>query len=187
MGASKELRRSVLSRRLGAGSPQSSRVRRGASVVFALPRIEPCELFRAKLPRKIIKTLCARSRSSRSREEMACNRAAKSGFAAEAQRKVRFRAKKDSSTRFSYARSLAFLSPWPSQPLTLLPTLTPGYVDSTYRGCISVGRRRAAPVLGHRRVYKAVVIHLSWDNKTNEANVALKSFDEALIIIVKSL
>lgn len=70
--------------------PQSSRGRRGASVVFVSPRSDPANFLTNLLCIIIKKKNCARSRSFRSREEMACNRAAKSGFAAEAQRKVSF-------------------------------------------------------------------------------------------------
>lgn len=54
-------------------------------------------------------------------KKMACNRAAKSGFAAEAQRKVR---NLSVESPRSYARSLASLPPWPSQqPPSAFPYL----------------------------------------------------------------
>lgn len=62
---------------------------------------------------------------------MACNRAAKSGFAAEAQRKVRT-ARKGFVDPILVRTIVGIPATLTQSTATLLPTLTPGYVDSTY-------------------------------------------------------
>lgn len=172
MGASKKLRRSVLSRRLVAGlagSPQSSRGRRSVNAVFVSSRLKPANSRPYKL-----QTLCAhvrRSSRSKDKKKMACNRAAKSGFAAEAQRKVRRPRKKDFLMRVRWH----FCHPDLVNHFTLLPTLTPGYVDSTYWGCISAGRRRAALFVVRIREYAFVGLwYLPQLTGPMKADIALK-------------